>query len=270
MKFFLKNKWIKLEIIMFLFILLTYNFHLCCLKKDHQSFKSKKIEDIVEKVKRAYEEEGFSIKKNSLGATVLYNKKNKRMLQTGGGFHDTDIKLFLTIAEAMPVKSIFIIGNAFGYSTFCLSEIFKEALIDVIDAEVEGDDNKKGSEITRTIAKKHYPNVRLTIGFSPQDTPKAVHPEIKALGGYDLVFIDGLHTDEQIIKDFDGIVPFLASKCVVAIHDVGLCKMYKGFMSIRKKAEAIGFDNFIGRVKWTKFGTGLAIRSVDKLMFYMK
>lgn len=238
MKFFLKNKWIKLEIIMFLFILLTYNFHLCCLKKGRQSFKSRKIEDIVEKVKRAYEEEGFQIRKDSFGATVLYDKKNKRILQTGCGFHDSDIKLFLIISDIMPVKSIFIIGNAFGYSTFCLSEIFKYALIDVIDAEVEGEDNKRGSEITRIISKKHYPNVRLTIGFSPQDTPKAIRPEIKSQGGYDLVFIDGLHTDEQIIKDFDGIMPFLAPKCVVAIHDVGVFKMYKGFVSIRKKAEA--------------------------------
>lgn len=188
------------------------------------------------------------------------------MLNTGGGFHESDIYLFIRISRLLPARSIFIIGNAFGYSTFCLAEIFKEAYIDVIDAEVEGEDNKLGSEITRIIAQKYYPNVKLTIGLSPQDTPNAVSPQIMTqFGGYDLVFIDGLHTDEQIVKDFEGIFPFLSPRCIVAIHDVGLCKMYKGFRKIKEIATKNGFNGYISRVTWTQFGTALVSRGIDNL-----
>ncbi len=54
------------------------------------------------------------------------------------------------------------IYEEFGYSAFCLAEIFQNAIIDVIDAEIEGEDNRLGSELTRQIANKYYPLVRLT------------------------------------------------------------------------------------------------------------
>ncbi|MCX7973938.1 MAG: hypothetical protein N3B16_05490 [Candidatus Aminicenantes bacterium] len=132
-------------ITIFLIQIIFVSFVFCWPKKETQIFEEKKINEIVKKIKYVYEEEGFEIRKDYLGATILY---------------ESDIKLF------------------FGYSTFCLSELFKGALIDVIDAEIEGEDNKKGAEITKNIAKKYYPHVKLTIGFSPQDTPRAVRAEI--------------------------------------------------------------------------------------------
>jgi len=264
---------VRISILFAVLSIFSFSISQACQKEDdNQRNKSSnkiakdEINLIINKVAEAYRVEGFDIKKDKIKATVLYELKNKKMLNTGGGFHESDIDLFIRISHLLAARSVFIIGNAFGYSTFCLAEIFKEAYIDVIDAEVEGEDNKLGSEITRIIAKRHYPNVKLTIGFSPQDTPKAIRPEAMAqFGGYDLVFIDGLHTNEQIVKDFEGILPFLSPRCIIAIHDVGLCKMYQGFSKIREMATKNGFNGFISRIRWTQFGTGLVARGIDNL-----
>jgi len=136
-------------------------------------------------------------------------------------------------------------------------------MIDVIDAEIEGEDNRRGSELTRQIADRYYPGVRLTIGFSPKDTPRAVRKQIiETAAGYELVFIDGLHTNEQIIKDFEGIAPYLAPSCFIVIHDVGLAHLQSGFKKIREKASISGFNLFIRRLPWTHFGTGLLAREI--------
>lgn len=219
------------------------------------------------RVNKIYEELGYKITKNRLGATIVREKNRDKPLDTGGGFHETDLMLFLKIHDVFPARSIFIIGNAFGYSTFCLGEIFREASIDVIDAEIEGEDNKVGSNLTRKIAERYYPSVRLSIGFSPEDTPKAVRKEVIDSGGYELIFIDGLHTDDQIYKDFNGISPYLAPKCIVVIHDVGLANLQPGFRAIRESASQIRFNLFISRLIWTHFGTGLLARGFAPLQF---
>ena len=78
--------------------------------------------------------------------------------------------------------------------------------VDVIDAEVEGQDNNEGSELTRRIALREGLDISLTIGASPVDTPRALRfPET----GYDLVFIDRFHTDHQLYLDATGVFPYL-------------------------------------------------------------
>jgi predicted O-methyltransferase YrrM len=224
-------------------------------------------------VKQRYREFGVAIEPakrpfddSDSSANQITDIKTGRRIKTGLGFHDTDIELFLKISEKLRARSIFIIGNAFGYSTFVLSEIFNDAVVDAIDAEVEGKDNKRGSELTRLIASKYYPNVRLTIGFSPQDLAKAVRPGLmRDLHGYDLVFVDGLHTDKQQLKDFRGMIPYLSNQTVIVFHDVGLANMRDSLKIIQKEARALGFDTFIETAKSTVFGLGVIGRDVDSL-----
>jgi predicted O-methyltransferase YrrM len=233
----------------------------------------KRREAVVSRVKQRYREFGVVVEPANWPATggnyapnQITDIETGRRLNIGLGFHDTDIELFLKISEKLRAKSIFIIGNAFGYSTFVLSEIFTDAVVDAIDAEVEGLDNKRGSELTRLIASKYYPNVRLTIGFSPQDLAKAVRPGLmRDLRGYDLVFVDGLHTDEQQLKDFRGMVPYLSDRTVVVFHDVGLQNMRDSLKIIQKEARGLGFDTFIETAKSTVYGAGVIGRGVDSL-----
>ena len=87
---------------------------------------------------------------------------------TGGGIPVTDIAVFWAISRVAPeLPSWFIVGNAFGYSTLVLADLFPRAMIDVIDAETEGAANKTGTDLTRQIATESFPNVQLTAGFSP-------------------------------------------------------------------------------------------------------
>ena len=65
---------------------------------------------------------------------------------------------------------------------------------------------------------------RLTIGFSPGDVPKALRRGI----GYDIAFIDGLHSNEQIVEDFYALEPHLKARSVVILHDVGAFDLHSG------------------------------------------
>lgn len=266
---FTRNPYFLVIIFLFIGILIFPTRTTFSCPASHQKAKTLKdrVAGITLRMKMIYEEFGYVITKNKLGATIIQEKNRDKLLDTGGGFHETDLVLFLKIHDVFPARSIFIIGNAFVYSTFCLAEIFRGAMIDVIDAEIEGEDNKVGSNLTRKIAERYYPSVRLTIGFSPEDTPKAVRKEVIDSGGYELIFIDGLHTDDQIYKDFNGISPYLAPKCIVVIHDVGLANLQPGFRAIRESASQIRFNLFISRLIWTHFGTGLLARGFAPLLF---
>lgn len=200
----------------------------------------------------AYEKHGYAI--NIGGAfSVSYpvEKSTGRPLVLGGAVTVSDIGLFSALSRLpIIINGWFIVGNAFGLSTFILAELFPSSLIDAIDAEVVGRDNITGSEITRKIAAEFFPNVSLTTGFSPADLDKAMRLE-----KYSGVFIDGLHTNEQIVLDFEGVMPRLADESMVIFHDVGLCRMYTGWAKCRDVGAACGFTAY----EFPYTGTGSAI-----------
>lgn len=58
-----------------------------------------------------------------------------------------------------------------------------------------------------------------TVGFSPRDTSKVIE-SVFGLEKLDYVFIDALHTEEAVLQDIEVILPFLADKFVLFLHDV--------------------------------------------------
>ena len=115
----------------------------------------------------------------------------------GGGISITDVAFFLGLSKIFKPKKILAVGNASGYGSFCLAEIF-DCNIDVIDAEIEGGFNKTGSELTRNISKQYYNNaVRLNIGYCPEDLNRFFMSN-----KYDFIFLDSLHTNHQQLKDY--------------------------------------------------------------------
>jgi len=136
---------------------------------------------------------------------------------TGESVELSDIELFVRLSDLVQPRRVFVVGNAAGFSTLLLSFIFRNAPIDVIDAEIEGDSNSAGSSWTRSIAAEQGRDVNLFTGFSPNDTEKA----LRGLPGeYDVAFIDGYHSVQQVVADFDGIYPYLSKKAIVVFHDV--------------------------------------------------
>lgn len=195
--------------------------------------------------------------------SCLIEKSTGRSLSTGGGISVSDAFLFSTIARMFDPSAIFVIGNAFGLSTFVLAESFPGSLVDVIDAEAEGSDNARGSEVTRKIAQTHFPKVRLTTGYSPQDIAKACR-----VSKYQMAFIDGLHTNEQMVKDFVGLCPFLDDGCVVVFHDVASHNMLDGWNEIVNLSAKNGFHGF--QVSWTSFGVCVLVRGLPNVRQYFE
>eukprot|EP00929_Paragymnodinium_shiwhaense_P055424 TRINITY_DN27764_c0_g1_i1.p1 TRINITY_DN27764_c0_g1~~TRINITY_DN27764_c0_g1_i1.p1 ORF type:complete len:412 (+),score=70.53 TRINITY_DN27764_c0_g1_i1:147-1382(+) len=151
-----------------------------------------------------------------------------KKFSTGWGLLDGDIEVFVHLALELPRSSqVFIIGNAFGFSTLLLAKLFPQGAVDAIDAETELECAPAGSWLTRRMAAAAGLNVQLTAGTSPGDVPKAMRaPQ------YDLAFIDGYHSNEQLLLDFHAVEPYMLDKSVIVLHDVGFMAMEKGLSQI--------------------------------------
>lgn len=57
------------------------------------------------------------------------------------------------------------------------------------------------------------------VGWSPNDAPKAITNVFGEQAKLDYAFIDGLHTEEAVIKDTLSVEPYLAEKFIVFFHD---------------------------------------------------
>ena len=203
----------------------------------------------------AYLEEGFRVHfgtPRNRSSGLSDNQSGIRLI-SGGGLAVTDGFLFVVAAGMLRCRSAFIIGNASGISTFVIAELFPSAIIDVIDAEIEGHDNALGTAISRRIASRRFPNVQITVGWSPQDLPAAMRAN-----SYDLAFIDGLHTDEQVAKDFFGLLPVLSERSVVILHDIAGSALASGWETIRRGAAENDFRAF--DATFTQFGSGILSR----------
>jgi len=181
-----------------------------------------------------------------------------KQLHLGGGISVSDILLFASLSHMFEPKSIFVVGNSFGLSVAVLAELFPESLIDVINAECEGSDNRVGSDLTRAMIDNRYRRVQLTIGYSPVDVPRACRAQ-----EYGLCFVDGLHTNEQMVKDFEALRPRVASECVIVCHDVASHGMQTGWNSIREAASKDGFRGY--ECSWTSFGSGVLVRGLPQV-----
>ncbi len=128
-------------------------------------------------------------------------------------------------------KTVYIIGNAFGWSTIIFSLAFSNSKILAIDAGIEGKDNLIGIKLTNDIIKTEKFNSFVEYGCSPIDNKKYIGKHF-GINKLDLVFIDGLHTNEQILKDFYGVLDFCHDKTIFLFHDVVNWGMEKSFNKI--------------------------------------
>ena len=168
------------------------------------------------------------------------------------GIEDADIEIFVHLRRVLPRRnvSVFVLGNAFGYSTMILGMLFARpghGFIDAIDAESEGDCKTAGSWLTKVVAADLSIDLRLTKGYSPGDIPKSVRPS--AL--YDIAFIDGEHNVDQVLLDFQALEPYMAPKSVMVLHDVGFCSLHAGVARMSKAwqrhyARGRAYKNLLG------------------------
>jgi predicted O-methyltransferase YrrM len=171
-------------------------------------------------------------------------------ISTGYGMPTSDMNVFSVISDRFDKPKIFAIGNAFGLSTLYLGLLFPGSSIDCIDDHSEGNDGKRGTEITNAIAQKHNIDLKITVGRSPEDTKKAMRHR-----NYDLIFIDGNHTNEQMIADFNSLEGSLSENCACFFHDVRLSSMQNGFANLKETYQEK--YQYIDEIEMS--GTGMAV-----------
>jgi predicted O-methyltransferase YrrM len=214
------------------------------------------------KVVEAYRHFGYQVLLSNPDCLPTRLAKEERPLQISYAISLTDILAFQWIAASAPWQRALVIGNAFGFSTFVIAALCPDCVVDVIDAEVEGCENGVGSELTRKIADRFFPGVQLTKGFSPQDLPKACR-----FDQYDFIFIDGMHTNDQLTKDFEGIRMKRSDNSVVYCHDVGMARMTSAWSHI--KAHLLDPDDAAFDLHFSNFGCTVVIKGCNELRRFL-
>jgi predicted O-methyltransferase YrrM len=162
--------------------------------------------------------------------TSIY--KDGARVATGWGMSFAELSLFEFLSEIYQPASLFGIGNAFGWSTVALRLFFPGAALACIDAGIEGNDNMAGIDLTNEILGEAGGG-SVIYGFSPADVPRVVEEK---LGGHiDLAFIDGNHTNAQLILDYEAVRPYLTTDHLVICHDVEATHLHEGFGRISEQ-----------------------------------
>jgi len=134
-------------------------------------------------------------------------------------------------------RTIFIIGNSFGWSTFALALVNPGAHVVAIDAGIE-EYSEEGVALTNRIASEENLHVTAVKAASPHDVGSVIAEHLG--GSVDFAFIDGCHTNEYVVLDFNAVRPHGAPDCVYLFHDVHQCMLHEGFESVRRESGFAG------------------------------
>ena len=162
-------------------------------------------------------------------------RQNGAPLSLGQGIAFAELMLITHCAQKQNAKNIFIIGNAFGWSTFALALACPQSQLVVIDNFQEGTQAEIGHRISLRIKEKHkLEHVHLVRATSPEDV-KGVAQKYFHNGKSDFVLIDGNHTNEQLLLDFEAIQNITTPQHLVFLHDVINFDMTKAFVQLRRR-----------------------------------
>jgi predicted O-methyltransferase YrrM len=168
-----------------------------------------------------------------------YLFKDGRQLSTGAGITLPEVFFFQSLFEICHPQNIFIVGNAFGWSTILLAICNPQARVVAIDSGIEGADAMAGINLTNEIIRQNSLNAEVIYGSSPGDVPQAAE---KLAGPMDFAFIDGLHTNQQQDADFKAVQAVAAPNCIYAFHDVVDWKTTESFYRIART------PNYVARI----------------------
>ncbi len=140
-----------------------------------------------------------------------------RLCSGGGGLHMTELYLLECLAEVISPQRIFIIGNAFGWSTLALSLCFPAARVVAIDSDGAPGGNE-GVAFVNGVTAAEGLNATAVVATSPQDVARVVEADLG--GAIDLVLIDGDHSNDQQTIDFEACRSVASPDCVYLLHDV--------------------------------------------------
>jgi predicted O-methyltransferase YrrM len=143
--------------------------------------------------------------------------KDGENLTNGLGISIQEIYFLECLFARFRPKAVFAIGNSLGWSTLALALANPDARVLAIDAATDRL-ALEGIRFTNSIAKEEGLPVTVVAGSSPGDVAKIFRDQ--AMPPIDFAFIDGYHSVEQVVLDFDAVSKVAAPGCVYLFHDV--------------------------------------------------
>lgn len=139
---------------------------------------------------------------------------------SGSSIGEDELKFFLDLCLLTEPESAYVIGHAFGLSTFALALAGgPDCRVFAIDNWNEGADPQSAKQLSESLlrSRRQLANVRLHTGSSPADTPRALKDLDRSLS---LIFIDAEHSDLAAYEDFAGCLPFIDDSTICVWHNV--------------------------------------------------
>jgi len=162
--------------------------------------------------------------------------KNGRSITGNLGIAVQEVYFLEHVFAAYQPKRTLIIGNSMGWSTLALGLLAPHGKVVAMDMAPDAA-MREGLALTNRVAARHRLPVRAVQGTSPQNVASIVDAELG--GAVDLAFIDGLHTNEQVVLDYKAVRAKAAPDAVFLFHDVTLFDMRAGMAEIGKLAGAM-------------------------------
>lgn len=157
---------------------------------------------------------------------------NNKLMCRGGGLAISELMFVNCITSIIEPKNIFIIGNSFGWTTLALGLMCPASRVVAIDI-CPRPDEAYGIEITNKLGTQINAEIRAIKAKSPDNVPEVIKNNFN--DKIDLVLIDGGHTPEQQIADFEACKALADEKCIYFFHDVINFQMVDSFVEIANK-----------------------------------
>ncbi len=189
---------------------------------------------ILNRLVDVYEKRGFEIAvglnashfDNFTAAPFTWLMRDGCSFTNGLGITIGEVYFLECLFADLAPERIFIIGNSFGWSTLALALLAPQAKVVAIDAGFD-ENSLEGIALTNRIASEEGLNVTVVEAVAPQDVAAVFAEHLD--GEVDFALIDGMHTNQQIILDFNAVRAYAAPDCAYLFHDVFEFSLQQGF-----------------------------------------
>jgi len=183
--------------------------------------------------------------------------RDGKLASSGLGIALQEVYFFECLMAALDPAPIYVIGNSMGFSTLAVALAAPASRVVAIDTGWDAQ-SLEGLDLTRRIVAREELNVAVLQGASPDDVARTA---ADGAGGvpFGCVFIDGYHSNEQVVKDFAAVRAVSAPDAVYVFHDVRDGGLEPGLNVIARNTPGFSYKVLEGTP------SGIAVGSIGPL-----
>jgi hypothetical protein len=159
--------------------------------------------------------------------------KNGESLTNGLGIAVQEVYFLECLFARFHPKSVFVIGNSLGWSTFAIALANPAGRVLAIDAGLDRR-AREGIDFTNRVAEAEHLAIRVVAGKSPDDVATIV--QHYAMPPIEFVFVDCYQSVEQVQYDFRAVRTQAAPGCIYLFHDVAMFDLTAGIECVAAEA----------------------------------